>query len=183
VYPLADLLPPEQKPILFLGVCAIVVIFGLWISFDAKRSLRRIDAQKPDEEEGPPVVPRELDWETLAGQANDVIERTISQFPPELRKEAERLGWSWFKWSIDAGTENLLGHFWGPNRSAAIADFIGDGEAEDTASAIILYLGNLSEYCEEEGLDFAEEVRITYLHELGHYLGLDEADLEERGLQ
>jgi len=25
-------------------------------------------------------------------------------------------------------------------------------------------------------------VRITYLHELGHYLGWDESDLEARGL-
>ena len=30
--------------------------------------------------------------------------------------------------------------------------------------------------------DYKEEVRITYFHELGHYLGLEEDDLEERGL-
>jgi predicted Zn-dependent protease with MMP-like domain len=29
---------------------------------------------------------------------------------------------------------------------------------------------------------FEDKVRITYLHELGHHLGLDEDDLEERGL-
>ena len=27
-----------------------------------------------------------------------------------------------------------------------------------------------------------EEVRITYIHEFGHYLGLDESELEARGL-
>ena len=27
-----------------------------------------------------------------------------------------------------------------------------------------------------------EEVRITYIHEFGHYLGLDESKLEARGL-
>ena len=27
-----------------------------------------------------------------------------------------------------------------------------------------------------------EEVRITYIHEFGHYLGLDESELESRGL-
>ncbi len=30
---------------------------------------------------------------------------------------------------------------------------------------------------------FDQEVRLTYLHELGHYLGLDESDLEKRGLE
>jgi predicted Zn-dependent protease with MMP-like domain len=30
---------------------------------------------------------------------------------------------------------------------------------------------------------FRNEIRITYLHELGHYLGLDEDDLFERGLE
>ena len=29
---------------------------------------------------------------------------------------------------------------------------------------------------------FEEEVGITFMHELGHYLGLDEDDLDERGL-
>ena len=28
---------------------------------------------------------------------------------------------------------------------------------------------------------FREEVRITYLHELGHYLGLEEDEIEARG--
>jgi len=29
---------------------------------------------------------------------------------------------------------------------------------------------------------YREEVRVTYLHELGHYLGWDEDDLTARGL-
>ncbi|NCC93758.1 MAG: hypothetical protein EOM10_10815, partial [Opitutae bacterium] len=30
---------------------------------------------------------------------------------------------------------------------------------------------------------YRDEVRVTYYHELGHYLGLEEGDLEERGLE
>jgi len=37
--------------------------------------------------------------------------------------------------------------------------------------------------CEAEEDAYREEVRITFLHELGHYLGLDEGDLSERGLE
>ena len=47
---------------------------------------------------------------------------------------------------------------------------------------IILYLENILEECEDAGTTFGEEVRRTYLHELGHYLGLDEEALAERDL-
>ena len=47
---------------------------------------------------------------------------------------------------------------------------------------IILYLGNILDEGAEAGTTFAAEVRRTYLHELGHYLGLDEEDLAARDL-
>lgn len=48
---------------------------------------------------------------------------------------------------------------------------------------IILFLENLWDQAEGDETAFVEEVRTTYLHELGHYLGLDEADLFDRGLE
>ena len=58
--------------------------------------------------------------------------------------------------------------------------------AEDPRSAqiprIVLWLGNLWEMCQGDVEAFQEEVRVTFLHELGHYLGLDEEDLIERDL-
>ncbi len=47
---------------------------------------------------------------------------------------------------------------------------------------IILYPAAVEDFCEDEGGDLAEEIRLTYLHELGHHLGWDEGDLEARGL-
>jgi len=47
---------------------------------------------------------------------------------------------------------------------------------------ILLYLDNLWDYAEADVEVFREEVRLTYLHELGHYLGWDEDQLTERGL-
>lgn len=47
---------------------------------------------------------------------------------------------------------------------------------------IFLYLDNLWDYSGEDVRAFREEVRLTYLHELGHYLGWDEDDLAARGL-
>lgn len=58
--------------------------------------------------------------------------------------------------------------------------------AEDPSShqvpRIVLWLGNLWEISNGDPAAFREEVRVTFLHEVGHYLGFDEEDLEERDL-
>ena len=48
---------------------------------------------------------------------------------------------------------------------------------------IILFLENIWELAEGDEKIFRDEVHTTFLHELGHYLGLDEDDLTERGLE
>jgi predicted Zn-dependent protease with MMP-like domain len=75
----------------------------------------------------------------------------------------------------DNQEEDLLGLFTGPELACE-----GD---DPLPPQIILFLENLWDEagCEERA--FLDEVRITYLHELGHYLGLDEDDLFERGLE
>jgi predicted Zn-dependent protease with MMP-like domain len=47
---------------------------------------------------------------------------------------------------------------------------------------IHLYLENLWHFAGHEIDAFMEEVRITLLHELGHYLGWDEGDMERYGV-
>ena len=48
---------------------------------------------------------------------------------------------------------------------------------------ILLYLDNLWDYAEADLEFFRAEVRLTYLHELGHYFGWDEDELAARGLE
>lgn len=66
--------------------------------------------------------------------------------------------------------------------------FIGDGidvphsECGPLPRQIILFLENLWDFAEGDETIFRDEVHVTYLHEFGHYLGLDESDLEARGL-
>lgn len=45
---------------------------------------------------------------------------------------------------------------------------------------IILFLENIFEESRDSGRSFREELRRTFLHELGHYLGLEEDDLALR---
>lgn len=65
--------------------------------------------------------------------------------------------------------------------------FVGEPHASEAGSGnvpchILLFLENLLDEAEGDLATFREEVRITYLHELGHYLGWDEDALEVRGL-
>lgn len=52
----------------------------------------------------------------------------------------------------------------------------------ELAGHVILFLENLWAEAAGDEQVYREEVRATYLHELGHFLGLDEPDLEDRGL-
>ena len=72
--------------------------------------------------------------------------------------------------------ENLLGLFEGPSY-AELPD-----NADPMPSAIRLYIENLRDEAEDDPKRFRHEVRKTLLHELGHYLGLEEDDLDKRGL-
>jgi predicted Zn-dependent protease with MMP-like domain/Flp pilus assembly protein TadD len=49
-------------------------------------------------------------------------------------------------------------------------------------SAIVLFRRNLQRYARDADT-LVEELRITFYHEVGHFLGLDEEDLKERGLE
>jgi predicted Zn-dependent protease with MMP-like domain/Flp pilus assembly protein TadD len=48
-------------------------------------------------------------------------------------------------------------------------------------SSIVLYQRNLERFARDRA-ELIDEIRVTLLHEVGHFLGLDEDDLWERGL-
>ena len=72
---------------------------------------------------------------------------------------------------IAGGIENdCLGLFTGPS--------LRDGDQDSPLPPqIILYLENIREEARDSGRSYREELRRTFLHELGHYLGLEETDL------
>jgi len=111
-------------------------------------------------------------WETLKARAQRVIESTLAELPPDIRTEAQKVPCLFESQSEE--DPDLLGLYAG--------DFM-PGEVSAANGPIILYLESIEELCRDEGEDFAVEVRLTYLHELGHHFGWDEGDLEERGLE
>ena len=121
------------------------------------------------------------DWSFLLALAESEANRTIQSLPSALRESARHLPVSLErrpgKALRDDGIEpDTLGLFVGEPFSEA-----GTTTAPLPAQ-VILFLENIWEMAGENEAVYQEEVRATLLHELGHYLGLDEADLEQRGL-
>ena len=77
----------------------------------------------------------------------------------------------------DGVDPDLLGLFVGPNCAEGVES------GDPLPPEILLFLENLWDYADGDEELFREEVRVTYYHELGHYLGLEEDDLEDRGLE
>jgi predicted Zn-dependent protease with MMP-like domain len=109
-------------------------------------------------------------WEALQARAAAIVESTLAELPPEIRAEALQVPCLFEPENPD--DPDLLGLY---------CDF-APGEVSEANGPIVLYLAAIEDYCAAEGEDFASEVRLTYLHELGHHLGWDEGDLEARGL-
>jgi len=121
-----------------------------------------------------------LDWKKLCVLASAEVEKTLLALPKPLRERAEKLPVT-LERQPNAGLQadgiepDTLGLFTGPE--------FADEENVPMPPQIILFLENIWDVAETNEKHFREEVRTTFLHELGHYLGLDEDELTERGLE
>ena len=121
-----------------------------------------------------------LNWEKLCAVASEEVEETLTTLPGPLRERAKQLPVT-FERVPNAGLQadgiepDTLGLFTGP-------EFADEGHVP-LPPQIILFLENLWDLAGGEEKIFREEVRTTFLHELGHYLGFDEDELTERGLE
>jgi predicted Zn-dependent protease with MMP-like domain len=119
-------------------------------------------------------------WKKLQALASAEVKVTLAALPKPLRERAEKLPVT-FERQPNAGLQadgieaDTLGLFTGP-------EFADEGNVP-MPPQIILFLENLWDFAEGDEEIFREEVRTTFLHELGHYLGLDEDELTERGLE
>ncbi len=111
----------------------------------------------------------------------DEVEATLAELPPRL---SERLGAVAIlveprpsREAVADGVDpRLLGLFEG-----ATAEEMSGVDAPLTTTRILIFSHNLaSAFTDEKSL--RDEVRITVLHEIGHFFGLDEDDLERLGL-
>ena len=122
------------------------------------------------------------DWTKLSAWAIAEVEATLTALPGPLRERARALPVTFGRHPNAAQRRDGI-------ESDTLGLFVGDEFAYEGNTAlplppqIILFLANIWEQAEADEALFREEVRTTYLHELGHYLGLDEDDLFDRGLE
>ncbi len=120
-------------------------------------------------------------WNLLLSLAQEEVRATLAELPPELRERAAPLP---VVYDRVPGADMLdevvqpdtLGLFVGE----AFPD--GEGGPSPLPAQIFLFLENLWDMAEGDEETYLDEVHVTYIHELGHYLGLNEEELEERGL-
>lgn len=63
-------------------------------------------------------------------------------------------------------------------------EHLGDlGDGESLPPQILLFIENIWDLAEGDETVYRDEVRLTYLHELGHFLGWDEDEIARRGLE
>lgn len=121
-------------------------------------------------------------WKDLVRRAEAEVARVVGRLPAALRDHAQRVPVAY----LPEPTEELVAD--GLDRDV-LGLFVGEALAERGQSLaplpaqILLFLDNLWDYADGDEAVFAEEVRTTYVHELGHFLGLDEGQLGERGLE
>lgn len=114
-----------------------------------------------------------MGWPKLLRDAETVVTATMAELPDPVRK-------------ILRDVPILMEAFPSPEDvdSGIESDTLGFFD-EDAVGImrIRLWLENIQEYALDNDLAFTDEVRTTLLHEIGHVLGWNEEDLEERGLE
>ena len=122
-----------------------------------------------------------MNFEQLVEHAANIVGATQRRLPPELRAIARDVPVHYEK----LPTADLIAEGFEPD---ILGLFTGNAHGEELSHdnpappQILLYLENLWDFSEDDLEVFREEVRLTYLHELGHYLGWDEDEVAARGL-
>ncbi len=122
-----------------------------------------------------------MDLTRLTQIATQTLEATLRRLPAEIRPLALAVPVHLDAFPADDVLEegfepDSLGLFSGNPHGLELATDLPQ------PAQIFLYLENLWAFAEGDPSVFREEVRLTYLHELGHYLGWDEDELAARGL-
>ncbi len=121
-------------------------------------------------------------WKQLLKLGKAEVKTTLEAMPAKLREEAQQIPVTFERrpsqaMEADGIEPDTLGLFVGESFPE------GESSSQPMPPQVLLFLENIWEMAEGDEDVYREEIRTTLLHELGHYLGLDEIDLEERGLE
>jgi len=122
------------------------------------------------------------DWKARVRMADAEVKTVLRSLPADLREEAERVivlleKRPSAKLVGEGIADDTMGLFEGDNLLA------GEAGGELMPPRILLFIDNIWDEAEGDADVFREEVRVTFVHEIGHYLGYEEDDLIERDLE
>ena len=118
-------------------------------------------------------------WPDLRRIADEEVTRLVRELPKTIRPLVEAIPIvlekkPGRKLVSDGVDPDVMGLFVGP-------DYSQEGQ-DPIPPSIFLFLDNIRDEAEGVPAQFRQEVRKTILHEIGHYLGLNEDDLFKRDL-
>lgn len=122
-----------------------------------------------------------MNFPQLTAVARQVVFAAQRRLPAEVRAAADQVPVC-YEPRPNAG---ILAEGWEPD---ILGLFVGHAHRGELAEGsplppqILLFLENIWDYAGADEKIYRDEVRLTYLHELGHYLGWDEDEIAERGL-
>jgi predicted Zn-dependent protease with MMP-like domain/Flp pilus assembly protein TadD len=140
----------------------------------ARGAFERANALEPQQF----PLPVEIDDDTFAR----AVDEALANLPRSIREHIEGVGVVVEDFpSLELVREErispqTLGLFLGVPRTEALAT-----DQPVDLDRILLFKRNLEKVCRDEE-DLIDQIQITVRHEVGHYLGLDEDDLERLGL-
>ena len=121
-----------------------------------------------------------MNFETLSRWADEELKLLIKVLPADVQAAAHKV-------PVAMEEKPGLGAFDDELEGDELGLFEGPSAMEESDPGelprIRLFLANLWDWVEQDEQDFRDEVGTTFLHELGHYLGLDEEELTARGLE
>lgn len=119
-------------------------------------------------------------WNRLQSVADEEAKRLLRELPAAIRRQIEDVPVVFERVPGRALVEDGLD----PD---LLGLFVGDAYAEPGCDPIppeiLLFLVNIMDEADGDEDEYRRQVRITLLHEIGHYLGLDEEGLIERDLE
>lgn len=121
-----------------------------------------------------------MNFETLSAWADEELKSLVKVLPKDIQEAAAK---------VAVGLEEKPGNgaFDDELEGDELGLFEGPSAMDEPDSGelprIRLFLTNLWDWVEADEQDFRDEVGTTFLHELGHYLGWDEEEVAQRGLE
>ena len=118
-------------------------------------------------------------WPDLRRIADEEVTRLVRELPKTIRPLVEAIPIvlekkPGRKLVSDGVDPDVMGLFVGADFACESQDYF--------PPAILLYLENIRDEADGTPARYREEIRKTLLHEIGHYLGLNEGELWEREL-